>query len=85
MGSDSDLTIMKAAGDMLQEFSIPFELTVVSAHRTPHRMVEYATRAAAPVMSSQKFLVRLPAEVNEPAGRATQSTSAHIDSRKIAR
>lgn len=47
MGSDSDLTIMKAAGDMLQEFSIPFELTVVSAHRTPHRMVEYATRAAA--------------------------------------
>lgn len=46
MGSDSDLIIMKAAADMLEEFEVPFELTVVSAHRTPHRMVEYATRAA---------------------------------------
>ncbi|HEY6901077.1 MAG TPA: 5-(carboxyamino)imidazole ribonucleotide mutase [Puia sp.] len=46
MGSDSDLTIMKAAADMLEEFHIPFELTVVSAHRTPMRMVEYATKAA---------------------------------------
>jgi 5-(carboxyamino)imidazole ribonucleotide mutase len=45
MGSDSDLTIMKAAADMLEEFDIPFELTVVSAHRTPLRMVEYAGRA----------------------------------------
>src|SRR6195952_1991227 len=47
MGSDSDLTVMKAAADMLEEFGIPFELTVVSAHRTPLRMVEYATKAAA--------------------------------------
>jgi 5-(carboxyamino)imidazole ribonucleotide mutase len=46
MGSDNDLTIMKAAADMLEEFDIPFELTVVSAHRTPMRMVEYAGRAA---------------------------------------
>ncbi|HWB92371.1 MAG TPA: 5-(carboxyamino)imidazole ribonucleotide mutase [Puia sp.] len=46
MGSDSDLNIMKAAGDMLTEFAIPFELTVVSAHRTPLRMVKYATGAA---------------------------------------
>src|SRR6201985_2274950 len=46
MGSDSDLTVMKAAADMLEEFEIPFELTVVSAHRTPLRMVEYATKAA---------------------------------------
>jgi 5-(carboxyamino)imidazole ribonucleotide mutase len=46
MGSDSDLTIMKAAADMLEEFDIPFELTVVSAHRTPHRMVQYAIQAA---------------------------------------
>ena len=45
MGSDSDLTIMKAAADMLEELEVPFELTVVSAHRTPARMVEYATRA----------------------------------------
>ncbi len=46
MGSDSDLTIMKAAADMLEEFEIPFELTVVSAHRTPLRMVQYAVQAA---------------------------------------
>jgi 5-(carboxyamino)imidazole ribonucleotide mutase len=45
MGSDSDLAIMKAAADMLEELGVPFELTVVSAHRTPARMVEYATRA----------------------------------------
>src|ERR1700761_5647764 len=45
MGSDSDLTIMKAAADMLEDLEIPFELTVVSAHRTPLRMVDYATRA----------------------------------------
>ena len=45
MGSDSDLTIMKAAADMLEEFEIPYELTVVSAHRTPLRMVQYATQA----------------------------------------
>lgn len=45
MGSDSDLAIMQGAATVLQEFDIPFELTVVSAHRTPLRMVEYATKA----------------------------------------
>jgi 5-(carboxyamino)imidazole ribonucleotide mutase len=45
MGSDSDLTIMQDAASMLTQFNIPFELTVVSAHRTPIRMVEYATAA----------------------------------------
>jgi 5-(carboxyamino)imidazole ribonucleotide mutase len=46
MGSDSDLPVMKAAADILTEFGIGFELTVVSAHRTPLRMVEYAGQAA---------------------------------------
>lgn len=46
MGSDSDLPVMQAAADMLNQFSIPFELTVVSAHRTPLRMVSYAQEAA---------------------------------------
>jgi 5-(carboxyamino)imidazole ribonucleotide mutase len=46
MGSDSDLAVMKLAGDMLEEFDVPFELTVVSAHRTPLRMVQYAVEAA---------------------------------------
>lgn len=47
MGSDSDLKIMQDAAVILKEFDIPFELTIVSAHRTPMRMVEYATKAAA--------------------------------------
>jgi 5-(carboxyamino)imidazole ribonucleotide mutase len=45
MGSDSDLPIMQAAADILKSFNIPFELTVVSAHRTPDRMVDYAKQA----------------------------------------
>jgi 5-(carboxyamino)imidazole ribonucleotide mutase len=45
MGSDSDVTIMQDAANILKQFNIPFELTVVSAHRTPIRMVEYATTA----------------------------------------
>ena len=45
MGSDSDLPVMQAAADILKEFGIEFELTVVSAHRTPLRMVEYASKA----------------------------------------
>lgn len=47
MGSDSDLPIMQAAADLLQQFGIAYELTVVSAHRTPRRMVEYAGSAQA--------------------------------------
>jgi 5-(carboxyamino)imidazole ribonucleotide mutase len=46
MGSDSDLNIMKDAAEILKEFDIAFELTIVSAHRTPKRMVDYATKAA---------------------------------------
>ena len=45
MGSDSDLNIMQAAADVLKTFNIPFELTVVSAHRTPVRMMDYAKNA----------------------------------------
>lgn len=45
MGSDSDWTVMQAAADFLKEHNIPYEATIVSAHRTPHRMMEYATEA----------------------------------------
>ncbi len=45
MGSDSDLPVMQAAAEILAEFGIGYELTVVSAHRTPMRMVEYAAKA----------------------------------------
>ncbi|EIC22870.1 5-(carboxyamino)imidazole ribonucleotide mutase [Thiorhodovibrio frisius] len=46
MGSDSDLPVMQAAADLLAEFAIPFELTIVSAHRTPRRLFDYATSAS---------------------------------------
>src|SRR5690349_6782465 len=45
MGSDSDLPVMKPAADFLKEAGIPFELTIVSAHRTPRRMIKYAADA----------------------------------------
>lgn len=45
MGSDSDLPVMQEAAKMLEEFGIAHEVTVVSAHRTPDRMVEYAKGA----------------------------------------
>ena len=45
MGSDSDLPIMKLAAEILDQFSIEYELTIVSAHRTPGRMFEYAREA----------------------------------------
>ncbi|MDL5047380.1 5-(carboxyamino)imidazole ribonucleotide mutase [Oscillatoria amoena NRMC-F 0135] len=45
MGSQSDLKTMKEAAEVLEELGVPYELTVVSAHRTPLRMVDYATDA----------------------------------------
>lgn len=45
MGSDSDLPVMKAAGEALEELGVGYELTVVSAHRTPERMADYARDA----------------------------------------
>ncbi|WP_109492804.1 5-(carboxyamino)imidazole ribonucleotide mutase [Mycobacteroides chelonae] len=46
MGSDSDWSVMSDAANALAEFAIPFEVGVVSAHRTPARMLEYAQTAA---------------------------------------
>src|ERR1017187_3938564 len=45
MGSESDMKVMEAAAEILKKFDVPFELTIVSAHRTPMRMVDYATSA----------------------------------------
>jgi len=45
MGSDSDLEIMKEAAKVLEDFGIGYELTIVSAHRTPERMFKYAKEA----------------------------------------
>lgn len=45
MGSDSDLPIMRQAAEILESFSVPFELTIVSAHRTPDRLFDFAKKA----------------------------------------
>lgn len=45
MGSDSDLPIMKGAAEILEQFGITYELTIVSAHRTPQRLFDYAKSA----------------------------------------
>ena len=46
MGSDSDFDVMSAAAEALTEFAVPFEVRVVSAHRTPEGMLDYARAAA---------------------------------------
>ena len=46
MGSDSDWPVMEAAADALDEFSVSYEVDVVSAHRTPHHMLEFGRSAA---------------------------------------
>ncbi|HEY8373595.1 MAG TPA: 5-(carboxyamino)imidazole ribonucleotide mutase [Pseudonocardiaceae bacterium] len=46
MGSDSDWPVMQAAATALDEFEVPYEVSVVSAHRTPGRMLDYARSAA---------------------------------------
>ena len=45
MGSDSDLEVMQEAAKVLEAFNVAYEITVVSAHRTPERMMEYAKTA----------------------------------------
>lgn len=45
MGSDSDLPIMRQAAEILKQFEVPYEITIVSAHRTPHRLMEFAETA----------------------------------------
>lgn len=47
MGSDSDLPVMQQAADLLKEFGVPYEMTIVSAHRTPQRLFDYARTAEA--------------------------------------
>ncbi|MES9813023.1 MAG: 5-(carboxyamino)imidazole ribonucleotide mutase [Candidatus Thiodiazotropha sp.] len=46
MGSDSDLPVMQEAAKVLQELKVPYEMTIVSAHRTPDRLYDYAQQAA---------------------------------------
>jgi 5-(carboxyamino)imidazole ribonucleotide mutase len=45
MGSDSDMPVMKQAAEVLREFEVPYEITIVSAHRTPKRLFDYSENA----------------------------------------
>lgn len=45
MGSDSDMPVMNQAAEILKEFSLPYEITIVSAHRTPKRLYDFAENA----------------------------------------
>jgi 5-(carboxyamino)imidazole ribonucleotide mutase len=45
MGADKDLSVMSEAAKLLDEFTVPYEIHIVSAHRTPDRMIEYAKTA----------------------------------------
>jgi phosphoribosylcarboxyaminoimidazole (NCAIR) mutase len=73
MGSDSDLEVMKEAGAVLKQFDIPYEMTVASAHRSPHRAAEFASsahkRIGVPIDSScLQGLDSLLATVQMPPG-----------------
>lgn len=45
MGSDSDLPVMQQAADMLRHFSVPYEIDIVSAHRTPAKLMDFSQKA----------------------------------------
>jgi len=45
MGSDSDMPVMNQAADILKEYKVPYEITIVSAHRTPKRLYDFAENA----------------------------------------
>lgn len=46
MGSDSDLSTMRQAAEICKEFGVEYEMRVISAHRTPHEMIDYGTKAS---------------------------------------
>lgn len=46
MGSDSDLSTMRQAAEICKEFGVEYEMRVISAHRTPHEMIDYGTNAS---------------------------------------
>ena len=57
MGSNSDLPVMQEAATILEQFGVAYEMTVVSAHRTPERMFDYAKQA------DKKGIKKLPDEL----------------------
>ena len=72
MGSKSDLPVMKEAADFLEEMEIPFEITVVSAHRTPERMFDYAKEA--PIRGIQVIIAGAGGAAHLPGMVASMTT-----------
>lgn len=88
MGSDSDLPTMKAAAQILEEFGVECEVTVVSAHRTPERMVKYAkeahTRGIKAIIAGAGGAAHLPGMVAAMTplpviGVPVKPTGSHLD------
>ena len=73
MGSESDLRVMQAAADQLTELRVPFEMDVVSAHRTPERMVDFAngaeSRGFGAIVAGAGGAAHLPGNFVPPAGQ----------------
>ena len=76
MGSDSDLATMKAAAAVLADFGVPAEVTVVSAHRTPDRMLDYARSAADRGLKVPPLLAHTPPPPPSPWWAAASCCSS---------
>ena len=68
MGSKSDLPVMQEAADILKELNVEFEINVVSAHRTPQLMYDYATSAREKGINAIHVKIRAPGGHNDPLG-----------------
>ena len=75
MGSDSDLKVMSEAAKVLEEFGVPFEITVCSAHRTPDRAHEYATTA---IKRGLKVIIASAGGAAHLAGSLAASTTLPV-------
>src|ERR1700761_8945389 len=75
MGSDSDFPVMSEAGKTLEKFGIPYEIEVVSAHRTPARAHEYATSA---VSRGLKILIAAAGAAAHLAGVMAANTTLPV-------
>ena len=75
MGSDSDLSVMQEAAKVCEEFGVPFEITVCSAHRSPARSHEYATTA---IKRGLKVIIASAGGANHLAGAMAANTTLPV-------
>ncbi|RXG48005.1 hypothetical protein VDGE_04435 [Verticillium dahliae] len=72
MGSDSDLPVLRAAFEVLERFGVPYDFTITSAHRTPHRMIELGRSAA--VRGVRVFIAAAGGAAHLPGMLASETT-----------